>query len=242
MYKVLVVDDEDHVRETIKVIVEWKEIGISEIMEASDGLAAYEAIIKEQPDLVIADMKMPYMDGVELLRKCAGNGSNTKYIIVSGYDDFEYTRQAIRSGIVDYILKPINPKELNEAVKRAIEGVKLIKNDREDETGSVHDFTFEIKEFIEKNYAADIKLDMFSKKYFMTKEYILKKFKEIHGFGIYEYVMKVRMEKAMKMLDSSCLRIQEVSDRSGFSDSNYFSKAFKKYYGFRRENTGRVKE
>ena len=230
MYKALVVDDEDHVRETIKAIVDWKNLGITRIIEASDGLSAYKIILQEQPNLVIADMKMPYMDGAELLRKCAGNGLNTKYIIASGYDDYEYTHQAIKTGIIDYILKPINPEELNAAIKRALGDIRLIGSDA---TESKEDYGFvtEIKKYIEENYMIDIKLDMFAKKYFMTKEYLLKKFKDIYGFGIYEYVIKVRMEKAMKMLESTDLRVQEVSDKVGFKDSNYFSKAFKKHYG-----------
>lgn len=242
MRRVLIADDEEHVRETIKAVGSWERLGISAILEARDGLEAFEILRREQPDLVIVDMKMPYVDGAELIRRCAGATPNTKYVIVSGYDDFEYMRQAIRSGIVDYILKPIDPGELNEAMERAIKGISPAKAAEDIESAGPIGFTAEIKKYIDKNYSSGIRLDMFSKRFYMTREYILKKFKEDYRLGIYEYATRVRMETAKKMLDSSGLRIQEISDRVGFKDSNYFSKAFKKYYGLSpreyRENRG----
>ena len=90
---------------------------------------------------------------------------------------------------------------------------------------------YEIKDFIERNYDKEIKLKYFSEKYFLSKEYLSKLFKEEFQYGIYEYLLKVRMEKAKRMLDDTSVQIQQVSERLGYNDNHYFSKAFKKYFG-----------
>ena len=90
---------------------------------------------------------------------------------------------------------------------------------------------FYIKKYIDKYYFKKIKLEMFSKEYYMSREHLTRCFKEEFGCGIYKYVLKVRMENAKKMLDNPNIKICNVADKVGYSDYNYFSKAFKKYFG-----------
>ncbi|MNO83056.1 Xylose operon regulatory protein [compost metagenome] len=92
-------------------------------------------------------------------------------------------------------------------------------------------FTVEdIKEYIDNHYFEDIKISMFTEKYFLSREYLMKLFKQQFGFGIHEYVQKVRMDKAQKLLDDPGLKIQDISEMLGYKDKNYFSKAFRNYY------------
>jgi two-component system response regulator YesN len=88
-----------------------------------------------------------------------------------------------------------------------------------------------IKDYIDKNYCTEIRLSMFREKYFFSKEYLSKRFKQKYGVGIYEYALKLRMERAKELLMNDDLQIQEISERLGYSNNNYFSKAFKNYYG-----------
>ncbi|MNW58556.1 Xylose operon regulatory protein [compost metagenome] len=87
-----------------------------------------------------------------------------------------------------------------------------------------------IKEYIDSHYFEDIKISMFTEKYFLSREYLMKLFKQQYGFGIHEYVQKVRMDKAQKLLDDPALKIQDISEMLGYKDKNYFSKAFRNYY------------
>ena len=232
MYTILIVDDEEHFIETVKKIVQWRELGITKIVEARDGLTAFEIVKKERPDIIMTDMNMPYSDGVDLLKKCSELESEPEIIIVSGYDDFKYTRQAIKSRILDYLLKPVNPEELKSILNKAVDVVKNKKPVNAEKEADGTNYASEVKMYIEDNYTKKISLDYISQKFYLSKESILKKFKAAYGIGIYEYVMQLRMEKAKYLLANYNYQIQEVSDKVGFNDSNYFSKAFKKYFGY----------
>lgn len=122
--KVLIADDEKHVREAIKMLADWDGHGITAIFEASDGQAAVELIAEESPQIVMTDMRMPRMDGTRLLEWIKENRPDVKTIVISGYDDFELVRHTIRSGGLDYILKPVDPDALNEALEKAVEAVR----------------------------------------------------------------------------------------------------------------------
>ncbi|MET3547490.1 two-component system response regulator YesN [Paenibacillus favisporus] len=118
--KVLIVDDEKHVREAIKLLGEWERHGITDILEAADGKLATEMIEEHAPQIVMTDMRMPRMDGTQLMEWLSGSHSGIKTIVISGYDDFDLVRHAIRHGGMDYILKPVDPAALNEALAKAV--------------------------------------------------------------------------------------------------------------------------
>ncbi|GIP34985.1 response regulator [Paenibacillus sp. J2TS4] len=119
--KVLVVDDEQHVRDAIKLLMDWERYGISSVYEASDVQSAIAIMKREQPEIVFTDMIMPGQSGVELLEWIQHHAGLTKAIVISGHDDFEYVRGTVKHGGIDYILKPIDPEELHAAVSKAVQ-------------------------------------------------------------------------------------------------------------------------
>ena len=181
-------------------------------------------------------MQMPIMGGIEFLEKAKDEFPNIKVIVVSGYDYFEYAQAAIKQGAIDYLLKPVVEEELNMALEKAVRLLNIENNIEETEpipenTDISPARVIEIiKEYIEQNYCQDIKISMFSDKYFFSKEYLSKLFKKKYGFGIYEYALSLRMERAKELLAQPEIQIQDISDRLGYSNNNYFSKAFKNYY------------
>lgn len=122
--KVLIVDDEKHVREAIRMLVDWESYGIVEILEAPEGAAAVELIKANQPDIIFTDMLMPIMNGSELLEWIQEHSPSSKTIVISGHDDFGYVRHTIKYGGMDYILKPIDEEQLNEALRKAVDARK----------------------------------------------------------------------------------------------------------------------
>lgn len=122
--KVLIVDDEEHVREGIQLAVDWDKFGITERMEAEDGWQALELIRIHKPAVMFCDMSMPGMDGMELLRQLREEGWDTQVIVVSGYDDFQYTRAAIRANGLDYLLKPFSKRDLEQTLEQAVSAWK----------------------------------------------------------------------------------------------------------------------
>ncbi len=128
MISVFLVEDEFIVREGIKNM-NWEAYGLSFVGEASDGELAFPLIKKKHPDIVITDICMPFMDGLELSRLVKKELPQTKILILSGHEEFEYAKDAIQIGVEEYLLKPINSDELLQVVRRAKQ-TKLQKKDK----------------------------------------------------------------------------------------------------------------
>ncbi|MDD3204980.1 MAG: response regulator [Lachnospiraceae bacterium] len=236
MYHALIIDDENPVRIAITALGHWHAYGIVEPAIAVNGKEGLSCCRELHPDIVFVDMQMPIMGGIEFLEKAKDEFPNIKVIVVSGYDYFEYAQAAIKQGAIDYLLKPVVEEELNMALEKAVRLLNIENNIEETEpipenTDISPARVIEIiKEYIEQNYCQDIKISMFSDKYFFSKEYLSKLFKKKYGFGIYEYALSLRMERAKELLAQPEIQIQDISDRLGYSNNNYFSKAFKNYY------------
>ena len=112
----MIVDDEKWIAQLIEALIHWDELDMNLQGIFLDGLDAFQHIISEKPDIVISDIKMPMMDGLEMISKLRQEGFNTKFILLSGYSDFEYAQAALKYGVVDYLLKPVNEKELNDVL------------------------------------------------------------------------------------------------------------------------------
>ncbi|QGQ97665.1 response regulator [Paenibacillus psychroresistens] len=121
MLNVLIVDDEKWMRKTLRNAVEWNQLGMNLVFEAEDGAQAYEAIIRLKPELVLADIQMPGMDGITLLRRVKDEGIMSMFIFLSGYDRFDYAQNAINLGAIGYLLKPVDEHELKEMLIKAKE-------------------------------------------------------------------------------------------------------------------------
>lgn len=126
--KVFLVEDEIIMREGIRNNIDWEKEGFEFVGEASDGELAYPLIQDLKPDILITDIRMPFMDGLELSRRVKKEIPDIKIIVLSGYDEFEYAREGIRIGITEYLLKPIDGNKLLEAVKRV---AQLIQSEQE---------------------------------------------------------------------------------------------------------------
>lgn len=131
--RLLIIDDERSARETAKMLVDFEAIGFNDLFEAGNGEEALEIINNNKPDLIITDMKMPRLDGIGLLDVLNEREEQFKVIVISGYSDFEYTKIAIKSKVVDYLLKPIKQEELSGAVRKAIEEMHREKFDHHSE-------------------------------------------------------------------------------------------------------------
>jgi len=120
MYKVLISDDEIRICKLIRNLIDWESLGAEVIGIANDGLSAYDMIFEKKPDIVITDIRMPGCDGLEMIRRVREKEINTDFIIISGYQQFDYAQKAIRYGVEDYILKPINERELTDMLRKVI--------------------------------------------------------------------------------------------------------------------------
>ena len=154
MYKVLIIDDEEPAREAIKILADWNSVNIYEVFEAWDGKNGVRLIEEKRPDIILVDMKMPGMDGMDLLRIVQIQYPDLAVIVISGYDNYEYTRQALHSKVIDYLLKPIKRNELNSALAKAVDA---ISNKRKTQS-----------QYIDKNILLNLSLPSLKEKVYLT--------------------------------------------------------------------------
>lgn len=132
--KMILADDESVITAGIQKLIDWKTLGIEIVGVYEDGRSAFEGIVREQPDLALLDISMPGMDGIRILKECSHLKCKTKVIFISGFQDFEYAKAAVKYGAVDYLLKPIIREELTAALEKCISGtVSRIRREREAE-------------------------------------------------------------------------------------------------------------
>ena len=124
MYKLLIVDDEKQVREGLKRLLPWQDYGITIIGEAINGREALGIIEDQRPDIVLLDIQMPVMNGLELAKRIHGQYPECKFIVLSGYNDFARVREAMKYGAVDYLLKPSGKEEIIRIIEEIIDSLE----------------------------------------------------------------------------------------------------------------------
>ena len=241
--RVLLVDDEIMIREGLKKLFDWETHGCTVAGEAADGMEALAKIDSLNPDIVIMDINIPIMNGLKVIKMSRIKHPDTAFIIVSGYDDFSYCREALRLKITDYILKPVNYEEFGTCIdnlKISMYMENVSQEPEEQEERIINSIT----RFIQEHLAEEISLSVLSEEFHMNPQYISQLFKNEIGVGFLAYLTSIRMEKAKKLLLSTSLSIGEVAEQSGYGDYRVFTKVFKKSEGitpsqYRRDFLGR---
>jgi two-component system response regulator YesN len=124
MLKAVVFDDEYIVCQGLSRMIDWQRFGVELVGTAGDGLAALQLFREQRPDIVLTDIRMPGMDGLQLIETVADEAKDTMFIVLSGFNEFEYVRRAIGLGVVDYLEKPITVQKIEEAMTKTLERIK----------------------------------------------------------------------------------------------------------------------
>ncbi|MCI7138888.1 MAG: response regulator [Oscillospiraceae bacterium] len=230
--RVLLVDDEVMIREGFKQLFDWQAHDCEVVGEACDGMEALTQIDTLRPDIVIMDINIPIMNGLKVIQLSRIKHPNTAFVIVSGYDDFSYCREALRLQITDYILKPVNYEEFGTCIdnlkislfeRRVSSAAEPEKQEERAITG--------ITRYLQEHLAEEISLSVLAEQFHLNPQYISQLFKSEIGVNFLVYLTNIRMEKAKKLLLSTALSIAEVAEQSGYGDYRVFTKVFKKSEG-----------
>lgn len=226
---VVVVDDEWIIREGFRKLFQWEKHHCEMVGEASDGVEAIMIVERTHPDILIIDINLPIVSGLEAIRTLKGKYPDLSIIIISGYDDFHYCQEALHLRVADYLLKPIKYEELGEVIQKI--RIQKINHDKTEHAGNraekSHALVHKITEYIQENFKNEITLEILSQEFHVGGAYISKKFKQATGTNYYEYLTWVRMEKAKDLLYNSAASITEVAGLVGFHDYRIFIKSFK---------------
>lgn len=245
MYKLLIVDDESltrlYMQQNIPSLDEkWVVAG-----EASDGVEALEFLSQSKVDLVITDIKMPLMDGLELCSRIHQDYPGQEVVILSGYDEFSYAQQAIRYGVDDYLLKPVIEEELLAALRKISSRIENEKNSRqsseavlsEHNTLPQHNCTSEqniielARSYICSHYYEPISLAQIAEHIGVTSNYLSSIFHKQVGESYIKYLTRVRMEQAAELLSQRPrVKIADISEKVGYVSVKHFLHVFKQYF------------
>lgn len=237
--KVLIVDDEPLILNGIvKIVNESVPLGVevraaSSVPEALDMMKAY------LPDVTVTDLHMPERNGFDLIEEARESGLCDRFIILTGYEYFEYARRALRAGVVDYLMKPVDRDEITELLKRIAEE---LPSERDSSGCAIH--AQRILAYLEKHYMQDLSLEHLAGLMDLHPHYISRLFKKETGDNFVNYLNGLRIREAQKLLiHQQHLTVQAIGQRVGFESNHYFSKVFKKFTGvtpgsYREEGTG----
>lgn len=253
--KIVIVDDELRIISLVKHLIPFKQLGLVLAGEALNGEEALELCSRVEPDIIMTDIRMPGMDGLSLIKKIKEILPLSIIIIISGFNEFEYARKALKLGVFDYILKPIDVDEITDILSKAIivkkkyktdmknsrnmkEQIRKLQNDfinlnpnTEDEryTGN-NILIIKAISYISENFNTDISLDSIADMVFISPHYFSELFKKTLGIGFNEYIQKMRMEKAAELLSQAEFKVKEISSMVGYNDVSYFIRVFNKYF------------
>lgn len=236
-YSIMVVEDETIIRENIVKKIQNANSMFYVKSVCKNGEEAIAVIENSPVDIVITDIKMPIMDGLELIKQLYFSFCSIKVIILSGFNDFDYAKQAIHYRVKNYLLKPLNFNELKSTLDRLLFELEKEEAAREQSLVIPKSITADqlsemVKNYILSNYIKDITLSIIADKVGYTAEYIGKVFKKHHNQSVLKYITMLRINEAKRLLVSNCgLDIGAVGQAVGYNDPLYFSRVFKNNVG-----------
>ena len=235
MYKLIIVDDEYLIRDGLRNYFPWSNIGFEVMADLENGKEALDYIHSNPVDVVLTDIKMPTMDGIEFARLVSQRSIPVKIVFMSGYKDFEYARKAVDYGVRSFVLKPTKYEQLYDLFTKI-----HVELDKEKSLnfpfgkGKLRDSKYcsvieQVKEHVEsqvkdatlESAAACVKLNPF---------YLSTLFRQKTGEKFSDYLLRVRMNTAANLLLNTNLRIYEISLAVGYMNSNSFSRTFKSFF------------
>lgn len=244
MLRILVVDDEVVERNGIRFLLEKAGWPVA-IREAENGEQALEYLNREPVDILITDLKMPFVDGLELSAAARKLYPELYIVVITAYGEFEYARRAIHIGVNEFLLKPVNPEDFRTTMDGIIHkltsapekapGVmnklgKLEKDILERVPESRHEIEL-VVHYIFNHYGEEFGLEDLAAHVYMTPSYLSSVFKREMKVGVNVFLKNYRMEKAKEMLEQTNMKIKEIGNRVGYCNTSYFCKSFRDCYG-----------
>ena len=244
----MIADDEPHIRSGLTAL-DWESIHVEVCGTASNGKEAIDMASSLLPDLILTDIRMPIVDGLDMAEQILKENQNCAILFLSGYEDFEYVKRALKMGACDYILKPAVPEEI---LKGCREALKRLRDKREHKQifdqlrsmvvgteeggweregvkeGKIN--TREIVLYIESHYQEELALNDLAKAYHFNPIYINRMLKRDTGNTFLEILSNKRMSVAARLLEDTELKVNQVAERVGIPDQRYFSTLFKIYF------------
>jgi len=228
-YSAIVAEDEDLIRSGLIRKIEESQRSFSVVGEATHGGEAFELIRRLQPQLLVTDIRMPVMDGLQLIQEVHKYYPRTAIIIASGYADFEYAQLAMKFNVRHYVLKPVKPQELSDVlddVYAQLSSEPVVHTNDSEKTVQ------HIQHYLREHFHEDISLEQLAKQFNFSSAYLSKIFIKHAGEAPSKYIAALRINEAKRLLQHrKDLPVKAVGELVGYADPFYFSRLFKQATG-----------
>lgn len=241
MIKLVIADDEKLIREVLHKCIDWQALDIQVSAVCKDGREAFSAIEKFKPDLVLTDIKMPVMNGLELVEYFSKRREYTiEFLLLTAYEEFDFAMAAIRNHVHHYLVKPLKEELIIREVKKAIKDVEQRKaekkrmGDAETDTCLYSECIRKVMDYVEQNYQdPELSLKQIAdKQFFMNVDYLGRRFQEESGQRFNHYLTELRISKAKYLLRHTNDSINEIAGKIGYGNNpKYFGILFRKATG-----------
>lgn len=232
---VMVVEDQFHFRKGLVRMIEQSEHKWNVVGEAGNGKDALQLLDRHKPDLVLTDIRMPVMDGIEFVTHLRNSYPDTLVIILTGFKNFEYAQAAVKLGVMDYLVKPCTEEDVRQVLWKANErfagrGGKAKRVSNEVPDMKQDNAIRKAIAYVKESYAQECRLTEVAAHVHLNASYFSVLFKKTTGESFTAFVTRYRMEKAMELLQNTDMRIFEIAGAIGFDEPNYFTNVFKQHY------------
>jgi two-component system, response regulator YesN len=245
MIKVVIAEDEKRIREGLVGAVPWSDLGFEVAGSGPNGVVALDLVRRlvpqREPGLLITDIRMPKMDGLQLLKEARAASPKLRVFILSGYDEFAYAQRAITYGASEFLVKPVSEEDLVAALERARSAIReedsvslpaqLRTATEGDGRGGGSRFMRRIESYVERHYRRDLPVKEVADFVGLSPNYFSHLFKQERGMSFVDYLNAVRIAAACRLLEESGLKVYEIAEEVGFTDYKYFSTVFRKVTG-----------
>lgn len=231
MWKVMIADDENYMLEAMENLIDWKKMDCQLVYKAKNGQVLLEQIKKNPPDIIITDIKMPLVSGIDVAKFVYENMIPAKVIILSAYADFQYAQEAIKYDVCGYIIKTSVIEMLPGMIQKAIGKLSAATEvEKENDDYYSDDILGRLQKYIAQHYTDKLNLTQIAQEIHANGSYLSRLYKTKTGQNLFDVINKMKLEKAKEYM-SQGMRIYEIAQLVGFDDVSYFSRVFRKHEG-----------
>ena len=243
MWKVMIADDENYMLEAMENLIDWKKMECQLVFKARNGQVLLEQMKKNPPDIIITDIKMPLVSGIEVAKYVYENRLPIKVIILSAYAEFQYAQEAIKYDVCGYIIKTSVIEMLPGMIQKAIGKLSTpVETEKDNEEYYFDDILGRLQKYIAEHYTDKLNLTQIAQDIHANGSYLSRLYKTKTGQNLFDVINKMKLEKAKEYM-SQGMRIYEIAQLVGFDDVSYFSRVFRKHEGCSpREYENRLRE
>ena len=234
MHRLMICDDEAIQRSGLKFLIEKSALPVEVCALAANGCEALDGIQQHKPHIVLLDINMPGLSGLEVIEACREKGLAPVFLILSGYDEFAYAQKACHLGVMDYLLKPIDEQHLIEVLQAAIKKVEADQLTRRVLVEKPQTTPQQILQAIQQNFTdPELSLAQLARQFNLSESYVTRMVKSESGCSFSVLLTRLRIQKAIEyLLGQPDMMLVQVADQCGFSSQHYFSRVFKEQTGF----------